>query len=511
MEEADRPSIVVANKGLLTIALMTAVIMQVLDSTIANVALPHMQASLGATQDSINWILTSYIVASTIAIPLSGWLSDRWGVRGLFLLSVFLFVAASVLCGIATSLPMMVAMRILQGIGGAFLGPLGQAIMLDINRPSEHGRAMSLYGMGVMIGPITGPVLGGWLTENFDWRWVFFINLPIGILCFIALWFLMPRVRNAPRHFDLPGWALIALALGALQLMLDRGEHVDWFNSTETWLEAGVALAAAWMFVTHMLTAKAPIFARRVVADRNLMVGCLFMFMLGVVQMSGMALIPSLLQTLLGYPVLDTGILLATRGVGVMLSMAIAGMILHLLEPRLLLAAGFLIIDVSLWMMTDFSLEMDRWPVLISGIVQGLGIGFIFVPLNVLSFATLPARFRTDGAGLFTLFRNTGASIGIAVATLMLARNIQVSHADLAAHVTPYNFSVDPTLLSAAGTAGQSIAAMIDAEVNRQAAMIAYLDDFYLMMLASLATLPMLLIVRRSTQRVGGSGHIAME
>jgi DHA2 family multidrug resistance protein len=510
MAGGDRPQIEVTHKGLLTVAVMAAMVMQVLDTTIANVALPHMQASLGATQDSVSWVLTSYIVASAIAIPLTGWLSDRIGTRPLFLLSVVIFVIASALCGLATSLPAMVAFRLLQGIGGAFLGPLAQSIMLDINRPSEHGKAMSIYGMGIMVGPITGPILGGWLTENFDWRWVFFVNLPVGLACLTGLWLLLPRVTTTRRSFDLVGWALIAITLGAFQLMLDRGQHVDWFNATEIWIEAGLAASALWMFCVHIATVRAPLFPLPMLRDRNLLVGSLFMFVLGMVPMAAMALLPPMLQSLFNYPVLDTGELLATRGIGVMVTMALAGRLIGIVDARVLVGVGLLIMASSLWMMTGWSLEMDWQPVVLSGIVQGVGLGFIFVPLNVLAFGTLPPQYRTDGASLFNLARNTGSSVGIAVVTVMLARNIQISHADLAAHVTPYNLALDPTLLRVAGSIGQGAMAAVDGMVSQQAAMIAYLDDFRLMMFATLAALPLLLLIRRA-RRGGDAVHVAME
>lgn len=511
MSGEDKAQVEVSYKGLLTVVVMAAMVMQVLDTTIANVALPHMQASLSATQDSISWVLTSYILASAIAIPLTGWLSDRIGIRTLFLWSVTIFVVASALCGVAVNLPEMVLFRLLQGLGGAFLGPLAQTIMLDINKPSQHPKAMSVYGMGIMVGPIAGPILGGWLTENFGWRWVFFVNLPIGIGCLVGLWFLLPRVHTKRRDFDLIGWALIALGLGALQLMLDRGQHVDWFSSTEIWLEAGVAVSALWMFVVHIATSKKPLFPLPMLRDRNLMVGAFFMFVMGLVVYAAMALLPPMLQTLFDYPVLDTGVLLAARGVGVLITMAIAGRIMGLTDTRLIVGSGFLITAASLWMMTGWSLNMDWRPVVLSGFIQGLGLGLIFVPLNVLSFATLPPQYRTDGASLFNLARNIGSSIGITVVTALLARNIQVSHADLAAKITPYNLAIDPGLTSAIGAPGDTIMAGLDAMVNRQAAMIAYLNDFKFMMIATVITLPLLLLIRKPQRKAGEPPPLLVE
>jgi len=494
---ADLPHLPVRHKGLLTLAVMAAVVMQVLDSTIANVALPHMEAALGATPESITWVLTSYIVAAAMAIPLSGWLASRIGTRRLFLLSVVTFIVASMLCGLARSLPMMVAARILQGVGGAFLSPLGQSIMFNINRPSEHGKAMAYYGMGMMVGPIVGPMLGGWLTDQFDWRWVFFINVPFGLVALVGLAILLPRSDESPRRVDLLGWALIATAVGSFQLLLDRGERVDWFNSTESWIEAGLAASALWMFLVHSATVRLPLFPPAILRDRNLLTGCLFMMMIGMVQLSGMALLPSLLQTLLGYPVMTAGVVLGSRGICMMAAMWLAGRLVRWCDARLLIGIGMVLVDYSLWEMTSWSLDMDWRPIVINGAIQGLGMGLLYVPLSVLTFGTLPPRLRTDGAGLFSLARNVGGSTGIAVATVMFARNSQVSHADLGAHLTPYNLPADPTLLNAAGDAGAGVVSMINGIVSRQAAMIAYLDDFKMLMIGGIAALPLLLLARR--------------
>lgn len=494
----DRPQLAVKHKAVLTLAIMLAVLMQVLDTTIANVALPYMEVSLGATHENISWVLTSYIVASAMAIPLSGWLAARIGARALLLLSIALFVTASMLCGVAQTLPVMVVARVAQGIGGAFLAPLGQTTMLDINRPSEHGKAMSYFGMGVMIGPILGPILGGWLTDQLGWRWVFYINLPIGLLAFAGIWLLLPRGQSQPRRMDLTGWALIATALASLQLMLDRGEHVGWFNANEIWIEAGLAASAFWMFAVHTMTARAPLFPPVILRDRNLMGSCTVTGVLHLVGMASMALLPTMLQSLFGYPVVTTGLVLAGRGLAVMVSMWVAGKFVQRVDVRLMIAAGTAITAVGAWEMTAWSLDMDWRPVFLNGVLQGIGLGLIFVPLSVIAFATLPARYRTEGASLYALFRSTGSSIGIAITVVMLTRNMQISHADLSMHLTPYNLPADPSLMTMAGGAGETALGVIDGLVSRQAAMIAYLDDFYLMYWVSVAVLPVVLILRKT-------------
>ena len=490
---------------LVTIAVMLAVLMQVLDTTIANVALPHMQSSLGATQDSINWVLTSYIVASAIAIPIAGWLSERIGRKRLMLMSVIGFTIASMLCAIATSLPEMVLFRLLQGVSGAFLVPLAQATMFDINPPEKHGQAMAMFGGGIMIGPILGPVLGGWLTDSFNWRWVFIINLPVGILAFLMLVRTMPKDDTNRRPFDLFGFGLLAVALGALQMFLDRGEQLDWFESWEVIIEAGLAVAFFWMFVVHTLTARRPIFEKGMFADRNFSTGLLFMGVTGVLLLAGLALLPPLLQRLYGYSVLQSGVLTAPRGVGTLISMLLAGRLIGRVDMRLLVAIGIALMGVSLWMMTGFALDQPSGPVIWSGLVQGLGLGLIFVTMQSLAFATLAPHFRTAAASLLNLARNIGGSVGIALVGAQLVRNTQIAHADMASHVTRNDIpTLDPGLLERVGQQGDIALAVINAEINRQALFIAYLDDFKLMMIMTFAALPLIFLMRKA--KGGGGG-----
>jgi len=496
---ADRPALHTANRPLLTIGVMAATIMQILDSTIANVALPHMQAALGATADTITWVLTSYIVASAVAIPLTGFLSDRFGSRNLFLVSVVGFVAASMLCGLAHSLPEMVAFRVLQGIAAAFMNPLSQTVMMDINPPSKQAGAMSVWGMGVMVGPIMGPVLGGWLTENYDWRWVFYVNVPIGIACFVILLTLLPSRPRAERRFDALGFALLAVAISAFQLTLDRGGSEDWLQSWEVWIEASVALAAAWMFAVHLATADAPMFDRSLLGNRNLLTGIGFMLVVGVLMMATMALLPPMLQSLFGYPVVDAGLLLAPRGLGIILSMAVAGrLIARGLDPRWMVGGGLLVAGYSLWEMTGWTLMMGREHFVLTGFVQGMGLGLIFIPLNITAFATLPPRFRTEGSSLMNLARNIGASAGISLVTVLLARNVQTSHAELGASLRLEPLTqTDPVSAAATGGVTDQLLGLADGLVNGQAAMIAYLDDFKLMMILTLVAVPLVLVLKR--------------
>src|SRR3954465_10836400 len=497
---------------IVTIGVMMAVLLQVLDTTIANVALPHMQASLSATQDTINWVLTSYIVASAIALPISGWLADRVGRKRLLLISVVVFTIASVLCATATSLPEMVLFRALQGVGGAFIVPLAQATLFDINPREKHGQAMALFGGGVMIGPILGPVLGGWLTDNYNWRWVFLVNLPVGILCTLLMMRFMPKTETQRRHFDMFGFVLLALALCGLQLFLDRGEQADWLSSWEIRVELGVAIAASWMFVVHMATAKHPIFDRSMFKDRNFATGIVFMAVTGVLLLAGLALLPPLLQNMYGYSVLQSGFLTAPRGVGTLISMLLAGRLTGKIDARLLVGIGVCFMGVSLWMMTGFAIDQPSWPVIVSGVVQGLGLGLIFVPLQSLAFETLLPKMRTTAAALLNLSRNIGGSIGISVVSTQLVRMTQVSHADMAAQITQQTIpTAQPELLQTiAPVAGPAALAYINGIITKQALFIAYLDDFKLMVFVTFAVLPLLLFMKRGN-KAGGGAHVAMD
>jgi MFS transporter, DHA2 family, multidrug resistance protein len=498
MPAGDQPLLQTRHRALLTLGIMGAMVMQILDTTIANVALPHMQTSLGATGETVTWVLTSYIVATAIALPATGWLSARFGSRNLFLIAVGGFIISSMLCGIAVNLEEMVLFRVLQGIFAAFISPLSQTSMLDINAPSRQRQAMAIWGMGVMIGPIMGPVIGGWLTESYNWRWVFYVNVPVGVLTFAILWFLLPSRPRDAKPFDWTGFLLLAVAVAAFQLMLDRGQSADWFSSWEIIVEGLVALAAAWMAIVHFATAERPLFDRALFRDRNLVMGLFFMIVIGIATMAPMALLPPMLQQLFGYPVIDTGLMIAPRGLGVLITMGLAARLTSVIDTRLVIMAGFVIFGISLREMAGFSLEMDFWPVITWGFVQGLGMGLVFMPLNALAFATLDNHYRTDGSSLLNLMRSIGQSAGISMVTVLLARNIQTSHADLAQHVTQGALpGIDIGGLERLGAGADVLLATADAMINRQAAMIAYIDDFYAMSWIAFAVIPLVMILKR--------------
>jgi DHA2 family multidrug resistance protein len=505
------PGSAVAHRGMITVAVMLATIIQVLDTTIANVALPSMQGSLGAAQDTITWVLTSYIVAAAIMTPVTGWLSDRFGRRRLFLVSVGGFTGASVLCGMAGSLEQMVLFRILQGVFGAALVPLSQSVLLDINLPERHGSAMAIWGAGIMVGPIVGPTFGGWLTDVLDWRWVFYINLPVGLLAFLGILAYLPETGPRTRRFDFFGFAMLSLGVGAFQMMLDRGEQLDWFAAPEIWIEAGLALSGFWIFLVHMLTGRAPFIDPKMFRDRNFLAGTVFIFLIGIVLLASMALLPPMLQNLLGYPTVTTGLVMAPRGIGTMVSMLLVGRLVRTVDARLLIMTGLLLTAWSLWSMTGFTIEMGMGPVVTTGIVQGLGLGLVFVPLSTLAFGTLEARLRTDAASLFSLVRNLGSSVGISLVMTLLAQNTQVNHATLAEHVTPFNPALDGRLPLSAGPELTLALAQVNGEITRQALMISYLNDFKLMMFVTLAAVPMLALLRSPRRAAAPGPAAAME
>lgn len=495
--QGERPALEVANRGLLTVGVMLAMVVVMLDTTVANVALPNMQASLGATFDTVTWVLTSYIIGTAVAMPITGWLSERISARRLFLIAVAGFIAASMACGVATHLEEMVVYRFVQGITGAFIAPLSQSVMLDINVPSRQARAMSVWGMGIMIGPIMGPIIGGWLTENYNWRWVFYVNLPVGLIAFGMIWWFLPGRPTSRRSFDLFGFAVLALALSSLQLMLDRGTDQDWFHSTEIWIEAVLAVSAGWVFIVHLFTGKNTIISPALVTNANMITAFVFQLVVGLMMMAVMALMPPLLQRIYGYDVLDTGLLLAPRGIGVLISMFITGRIVGKIDPRYIIACGLLIAAVSMWQMTRWSLVMGWQPLVISGMLQGLGMGLCFIPVNTMAFATIDAKYRTEGASLLNLFRSIGSSVGISIVTAVLGHNAQTSHEDIASHITASSMSsVDPSTVDRFGAIGEAAMAMVNAEVTRQALMIAYLDDFKLIMYILLCALPVILIMK---------------
>ncbi|HEY8161111.1 MAG TPA: DHA2 family efflux MFS transporter permease subunit [Methylocystis sp.] len=487
-----------ASRTMVTICAMSATIMQALDTTIANVALPHMQGSLSASLDQINWVLTSYIVAAAIMTAPIGWVSERFGRKRLFVICVAGFTIASVLCGLARSIEQMVLFRLMQGAFGAALVPLSQAVLLDAYEPHERGSAMAIWGVGVMLGPIMGPTLGAWLTDNYNWRWVFFINLPIGVLTVLGLIaFMQETAISLGRRFDWLGFIALAIGIGAFQVMLDRGEQAGWFDSREIVSEAIVSAIGFYFFFAHSATTSNPFVRFELFRDRNFVAGCLFMLVIGVVLFATMALVTPYMQNVIGYPILTAGFLLASRGGGTLVAMILVGRLLKVIEARYLVFAGLSLAALTLHQMAGFTDLTSSGTIVVASVLQGFGLGLVFVPLNTAAFATLPIALRTEGTAMLTLLRNIGSSVGISLVIARLTEGTIEAHARLVEFVTPFSgpLATAPAPLASATDQGR---AMLEALVSQQAAVIAYAEDFKFLMVLVLATLPLVLVIGSS-------------
>ena len=498
MSEARADTIAPLERSLLTVCVMMATIMQALDTTIANVALPYMQGSLSTTQDQVNWVLTSYIVAAAIMTSPLGWTASRIGRKKLFIICTAGFTVASMLCGIAQSIEQMVAFRLLQGIFGAALVPLSQAVMLDIYPPAMRGSAMAIWGMGVMLGPIMGPTLGGWLTDAYSWRWVFFVNLPFGILTVLGLSAFM---RETPTRKDIPfswfGFLTLSLGIGALQMMLDRGQDQGWFDSNEIVIEAILAVVGFYFFFADALTSKRPFIPLKIFRDWNFSVAVVFMFLIGIILLATLALVTPYIQNLMGYPVLASGYLLGTRGIGTFFAMMAVGRLLGRFDARILIFIGLVLATASLWVMVGWSPDTSARAIAIDSVVQGVGLGFVFVPLNTVAFATLPGELRTDGTAIWTLTRNLGSSIGISLIIAQLTSMMTKFHAQLAEDITPFKDAMHlPDVAGHVSTTGAGGLAALEGLISQQAAVMAYSNAFLIMTFISLSAFPLLALIR---------------
>jgi len=501
------------NRPAITVCVILAVIMQALDTTIANVALPYMQGSVSASADQINWVLTSYIVAAAIMTPPSGFLATRFGRKRVLMVAVIGFVIASVLCGIAQSLVQIVAFRLLQGFFGAALVPLGQSVLLDIYTVEERGSAMALFGVSVMVGPVLGPVIGGWLTDHYSWRWVFYINVPLGVLAFAGISFFLRETKtSAAAKLDWLGFGSLSIAIAAMQVFLDRGAQLDWFSSFEILIEAVVCASALYIFLVHTFTAKNSFVNPRLFLDRNFSVGVLFIFIVGITYLASLALLTPYLQTLMGYPVVTAGIVMGPRGLGTMACMFLVGRLVGRIDTRLLILTGLLLTAWAMYDMTGWNPNVSQWTIAVTGFIQGAGLGFLFVPLNTVTFATLAPEQRADGTGLFNLSRNVGSSVGISVVSYLLTRNNQVNHATIASHVTAFNHAFDNSIVRhALSPWTASGRAALDQVIQTQASIISYIDDFKLMMILSLAAIPLVLLLRSAPTSAGNDHAMVME
>ena len=501
------------NRPAITACVILAVVMQALDTTIANVALPYIQGSVSASADQINWVLTSYIVAAAIMTPPSGFLATRFGRKRVLMVAIVGFVAASVLCGIAQSLLEIVAFRLLQGFFGAALVPIAQLILLDIYTPEERGSAMALFGVSVMVGPVLGPVIGGYLTDQFSWRWVFYINVPIGLIAFAGVSAFMRETKlTSAAKMDWLGFGSLSVAIAALQVFLDRGAQLDWFSSFEILIEATVCVSAFYIFLVHTFTATNSFVNPSLFLDRNFSVGMLFIFIVGITYLASMALMTPYLQTLMGYPVVTAGLVMGPRGLGTMACMFVVGRLIGKVDTRLLLMTGLLLTAWAMYDMTGWNPNVSQWTIAVTGFIQGAGLGFLFVPLTTVTFATLAPEQRADGTGLYNLSRNVGSSVGISIVSYLLIRNGQVNHATIASHVTAVNRAFgNGAVLHAFSPWTAAGRAALDQVVQLQASIISYIDDFKLMMILSLAAVPLVLLLRGAPAPADGDHAVVME
>ena len=500
----------VPHRAMITACAIGATVLQLLDQTIANVALPYMQGSFSASFDEITWVLTSYITASAIMTAPVGWLAARYGRKLLYVGCILGFTITSMMCGAAQSLGQIVVFRVFQGTFGAALVPLSQATLLDIYPPERRPFAMAIWGVGVMLGPIMGPTIGGWLTETYSWRWVFYINLPFGLLAAAGLAIFLPGGGQQNRlRFDWLGFSALAVGIGAMQLMLDRGQNQDWFTSREIIIEAILASLGFYLFLVQVAYARQPLIRPALFKDVNFASGVMLMFMVGTFMVSSLALMTPWLQVLSHYPVETAGLIMAPRGFGSLVTTMLTGRLASRLDARLLVGIGLLMLSYTYWLMTHWTPDVSEREIIIAIVIQGAAMGLLFTPLQVLAFVTLEPAMRTEGASLFSLLRNLGAAIGVSVATSMLARNSQAMHEMIGASVTPFNRALQgggvmQHLLDPATRHG---AALLDSIVNQQAQIVAYADDYVLLILATLPAWLLLMMMRPPRRAAGRSAH----
>jgi DHA2 family multidrug resistance protein len=487
-------------RNMVTICAMTATIMQALDTTIANVALPYMQGSLSASQDQINWVLTSYIVAAAIMTAPVGWIANRFGRKRIFIVCSAGFTVASVLCGLAQDINQMVLFRLLQGVFGAALVPLSQAVMLDSYALHERAKAMSIWGMGVMMGPIMGPSLGAWLTETYSWHWVFFVNLPFGIFTVLGLMVFMDETNpNRELRFDWFGFAALAIGIGSMQVALDRGEQLGWLESDEIIAEIIVSVIGFYYFFAHSLTTAKPFIQFAIFKDRNFVGGCVFMAVMGLVLFSTMALSSPYLQNVIGYPIITAGLLLATRGCGTFVAMMLVGRFMKYIEARTLIISGLALMSLSLFFMTGWTDQTSVPTIVVVSIAQGFGLGLVFVPLSTVAFLTLPNHLRTDGTSMLTLMRNVASSIGISIVIAQLTEGGRRIYAILSEHITPFNHALQmPDVRGMIDLNSDGGRAVADAVVGIQAQIIAFALDYQMVMIITLCAIPLAIMIGSS-------------
>lgn len=498
-------------KLMLTISVMIASLMQALDTTIANVALPHIQGSLSASSDEISWVLTSYITAAAISTLPVAWLSSKYGSKKIFSISIAGFTLASVLCGLSESINQIVFFRLIQGIFGAALVPLSQTTLLDINPPEKAGSAMALWGMGIMVGPIIGPSLGGYLTDNYNWRWVFYINVPFGILSFLGIIKFTPNKILPAKSFDKTGFAIFAIFLISLQLLLDRGNDQDWFDSIEINIYLIILLSSIWLLGLHLYWTKNSFINLDMFKDKNFSVSLILIFLVGIILLATMSILPPMLSNLLNYPITTVGLVMVPRGVGTMITMGFVGKLLEKnTDPRILITIGLLVIIITLLEMSLVNQNITNFILIKNGFFQGIGLGLVFVPLTTIAFSTINIIYRAEATGLFTLVRNIGSSIGISIISTLVIRSTQINHQQITSYVTKYNIN-DIAHKYPAGIPHSFIANILDSEITKQAQFISYLNCFKLMMYIIIITIPLVFFLKYHKRVIKTTEHIILE
>lgn len=484
-------------RGLILATVTSATGLYAMAITIANVALPKIQGAFAATPDQVAWVVTFNILATAVATPLTGWLSGRFGQRRVLLVGVFGFLLASLLCGLSRTLGELVIFRFMQGAFGAPLAPLAQAIVLSSYPRERQGTATAIFGMGVVLGPILAPTLGGYLSEAYNWRWVFFMIVPIGAACFGAIWlFIHDRREPTPQRLDWTGFIALSAFIACLQLLLDRGGRNDWFESAETIIEAALAVTALYIFIVHSLTERQPFLSPRLLLDRNFVVGLLITVTFGMLNVTPMVLLPTMLQGLMGYPDTIIGLLLGARAGGTLLGFLVI-FFGNRADPRVWLVLGFAMQGIAGYQMAQFNLDVSAAEVAWASALQGVGVGLLWVPITMVTFATLEERYLPEGMAIFHLLRNIGSSVHVSISVTLVVYSTQMTYAGLAEYVSPYR---EP-LVKAIGAGIWSVdsfggLASISAEVQRQAAMVGYINGFYFYALTSLVVLPFILLVR---------------
>lgn len=484
------------NRGLITFGLILSAFMSAIDTTVANIALPHIQGSISASPEQITWVITSYFIAQAVVIPISGWLAAQFGLKRMLLTCVFGFTVTSVMCGMATNLPELVLFRALQGMVAAPLMPVAQAVIININPPERLGRATAIFTMAAVVAPAIGPVVGGWLTEDLSWRWCFYINVPAGALSMALIYLFLPAAPPQPRRFDFLGFGALGLMVAALQLMLDRGATLDWFDSTEIWIEAAVAGTAFWIYLTHTLTARNPLFPTALLRDRNFQTSALFGFFFSTLTFASFALLPLMMQGVLGYSAIHAGYLSAPRGLVMLVILQVMGRVDTLVDRRVLIGTGLFFFFLAFMQMSRFDLAMDGGAIVWATMLQGVGQGILFVPLSTLGFLTIRADLRPDAAAATSFVRSLGGSFSVAVMQALTLANSQAMHGSLAAHIgrEVAEAQVLPPQLAPDTVAG---AVALNAEITRQSLMVAYVDAFHLLTIITLLSIPLVLLVRQ--------------